>query len=242
MPPLPSCTKLPRSDSSEPNPTVSTPSIVTVEPSACVRASAIAIGPGVGVAVGVGVGTAVGTGVGAGVGVGVGVGVGSAVGLGLGLGGEGAGTGGDVDGPGDNAGVGVGVGLGVGVGAAARFCGTGALFTVQSARLLFVSSPLPADPPGRRSRLEPATGAGAAVPSTNAFKASPQPSASSGAPPIGRKTSVPPVPARPPLKLVSASAAYVPLPLASSRWRPGASDIEVDQVALRVIVEPLAVT
>ena len=45
----------------------------------------------------------------------------------------------------------------------------------QSAPLSFVSVPFPASPPGRRSRLEPAGGAGAALPSTNAFVASPQP-------------------------------------------------------------------
>jgi hypothetical protein len=155
----------------------------------------------------------------------VGVGVGTAVGLGVGA----------------IVGVGVGEDPGPGVGAAARFCGDGAA-TTKSAALSFVSVPLPADPPGRRSRLELAAGAGAAAPSTNAFVASPQPTASIGVPPIGRSTIAPPVAANPPEYVASASGATTPAALAMSRWRPAASTVLAGHDALRVIVEPVEVT
>ena len=57
---------------------------------------------------------------------------------------------------------GVPVGTGAGTGGAARFWGFGEAWTKKSATLSFVSLVLPAMPPGRRSRLEPAAGAGAA--------------------------------------------------------------------------------
>jgi hypothetical protein len=109
-----------------------------------VRAAAIATIEGVGSGVAVGSGEDVGSGVGTGVGsaVGVGTGVGTAVAVGSGVGDvPGSGTAGEVD-P----------------------CGPGMDDTNQSATLSFVSMPLPSDPPGRRSRLDSAGGAGDGVP------------------------------------------------------------------------------
>ena len=88
-------------------------------------------------------------------------------------------------------GVGTGVGTGVGDGRRARtpparrrrrgqVLRASASRPTKSAAFTFVSVPLPADPPGSRSRLDPAGGAGAAVPSTNAFVASPHATASIG--------------------------------------------------------------
>ena len=70
---------------------------------------------------------------------------------------------------------GVGLGLPPAPGSPARPGSAGlGVATAKSAAFTFVSVPLPADPPGSRSMLDPAGGAGAAVPSTNAFVASPQ--------------------------------------------------------------------
>ncbi len=68
-----------------------------------------------------------------------------------------------------------------------------------------MSEPLPAEPPGLRSRLDPADGADAAVLSTNAFVASPQPIASIAAPPTTRSATAPPVAAKPPEYVASAT-------------------------------------
>jgi hypothetical protein len=210
---------------------VSTPATATLDPRGRVRAAAIEIegvgvgvGTGVGSGVGVGVGVGVGAGVGAGVGVGVGAGVGAGVGVGVGLG----------EGEAD--------GAGAGVGGAARFCGTGASWTNQSAALSFVSIPFPSLPPGRRSSDPFGGGAAAGDPSTNPFEASPQPTASTGAPPIGRRTSVPPVAASPPLYVASAMAAKAPTPFATRRCWPGARRSGPLQATFRVTVPPVAVT
>ena len=130
------------------------------------------VGAGLGVSVGAGVGAGDGDGVGVGVSVGVGVAVGVGVGVGVAAGvAEAVGVGVDV-GAGVKAGVGAGVGVGSGVGDGLglelgvgpgpgtggddRFCGWGDPTTSQSAPLSFVSTTFPADPPGRRSRLDPA--------------------------------------------------------------------------------------
>jgi hypothetical protein len=70
-----------------------------------------------------------------------------------------------------------------GVGDESSDCGTGFGWTSQSARLSFVSSRLPSVPPGRRSMLDRAAGAGAGEPSTNEFAALPQPTESTTVPP-----------------------------------------------------------
>ena len=119
--------------------------------------------------------------------VGLGVGVGAGVGLGT------------DDGVGVGVSVGVGLGPGAGTAGAAPFCGDGAPCTKKSSALSFVSMPLPALAPGRRSRLEPADGAVVGVPSTKGFSASPHPTASIGVPPTARSTIAPPVAASPPL-------------------------------------------
>jgi len=217
------------------------------------------VGFGLGVGVGVGVGAGVGVGVGAGVeagdGVGVGVGVGAGVGVGVGVGaGVGAGVeAGDGDGVGNGVGLGVGVACGVadadgegdgpeaGVGAAARFCGVGDVRTTKSSEFSFVSVPFPSAPPGSRSMLDPAAGAGATVPSTNAFVASPQPTASIGVPPIGRSTIAPPVAANPPLYVASATEAKTPAEFAIRRCRPGSRIVAEDHDAFRVTVLPVDV-
>jgi hypothetical protein len=129
----------------------------------------------------------------------------AAVGLGIATEGDAAG----LDGTGDA--------LATGTAAAERFCGDGRTWTNQSAALSFVSTPFPAAPPGRRSMLDEAAGAGADAPSTNALAASPQPKASIGVPPTGRRTTAPPVAARPPEYVVSAVDAYAPAALAMSR-------------------------
>ena len=108
------------------------------------------------------------------------------------------------DGLADGGRLGDDVAVGAGTGGAARFCALGAALTSQSGALSFVSMTLPPMPPGFRSILERAAGAGAAVPSTNPLVASPQPSASIGAPPTTRRASAPPVAARPPLYEASA--------------------------------------
>src|SRR5688500_2746156 len=111
--------------------------MVANDPSARARAEAIELAVGDGL--GVGPGVPVGTGVAVGVGVGSGVAVGS--GIGVGLGDVGSGTGGEP-----------------------LFCGSGTLWRVKSAALSSVSIVEPDGPPGSRSRLAPAAGAGAARP------------------------------------------------------------------------------
>ena len=141
-------------------------------------------------------------------------------------------------------GVGVGVGVGVGTGAiagtggAARPCGDGTAWTNQSTEPSFVSHPLPSTPPGARSRLDPAAGAGAGEPSTRSFVASPQPTESITAPPTTRSATVPPVAANPPEYVASATAAYAPAAFASRIRFPGSRIVETDQVPLRVTVDP----
>ncbi len=198
----------------------------------------VGVGVGVGLGVGVGVGLGVTTGVGVGLGVGMGVGVGVGVGVGLGVTtgvGEGVAAGG--------VGVGVGVGPGLpGTVGEARFCGFGSGWTSQSARFTLVSTPFPAVPPGDRSRLDPAAGAGAAAPSTKPFTASPHPIASTTAPPTTRMARAPPLAANPPAYVRSAPGATVPAALAMSTRRPAPSSDGLVQVALRVTVEPDEVT
>jgi hypothetical protein len=213
------------------------------------------MGVGVGVGVAAGAGVDVGTGVGDCVGVGAGVGdvvaEGVAVGVGLGVWvptGVGVGAGVAV-GVGVTVGTGVGVGATDGVGvapppgtaAASRPCGDGAPWTNQSVALSFVSVPLPARPPGERSMLEPVGGAETAVPSTNELLASPHPTASIGVPPTARSTIAPPVAANPLEYVASAMDAYTPAELAIRTRLPGPRIVAVDQVALRVTVEPVAV-
>ncbi len=207
-------------------------------------AVAVGVGDGVGVGVGEGdgVGLAVGVGEGVGPGLGVGLGVVLAVGVGVGVGVGGGLAVGVAVGDGAGLDVGLGVGLPTGIGAAARFCGFGDPWTRKSAALSFESIPLPAAPPGRRSPLEPAAGAGMAVVSTKAFVASPQPTASIGAPPIGRSTNAPPVAANPPEYVTSAVAAKMPAVLAMRMCWPAPSGWVAAQVALRVTVEPVDVT
>jgi hypothetical protein len=106
-----------------------------------------------------------------------------------------------------NVGVGVGVGFGVTDGADPNGWGVGLDWTNQSAALSLVSTPLPADPPGRRSMLDFAGGAGAAAPSTNELVAVPQPTASITSPSIRLRTTVPPSAPRPPEYVASAGDA-----------------------------------
>src|SRR5262245_44837562 len=101
--------------------------------------------------------------------------------------------------------------------------------------------PLPAAPPGLRSRLDPAAGGGPAAPSTNELDASPQLSESMTVPPRVRRTRLPPVEAKPPEYSPSAPLAHLPAEFASSKRRCAGSVRDV-QVCLRVTVEPLDVT
>jgi hypothetical protein len=204
---------------------------------------AVGVGLGVGIRLGVGVDVGVGAGVAAGVGVGGGVGAGVGVAVGAGV----------ADGEGVGIRVGVGVATGVadadgegdgpegGVGVAARFCGVGDVRTAKSSEFSLVSVPFPSAPPGSRSMLEPAAGAGATVPSTNEFVASPQPTASIGVPPIGRSAIAPPVAANPPLYVASATGAKTPAVFAISRCRPGSRIVATVQEAFRVTVLPVDV-
>ena len=198
-------------------------------------------------AVGVGVGVAAGVGAGVGVGVGVGPSVsrsasGSASASGVAVGvGVGVGVG---DRRGRRVGVGVGVGVGTGVGpgpgtgAADIDCGEGTAWTIQSATLSFVSIPLPAEPPGNRSRLEPAGGAGAAAsldepvgriaPADRIDDARRRPAARPRRPsPRTRSRTSDRRPAR-----------RRPAAFAMRTRRPGGSSVDAVQVALRVTVEP----
>ncbi len=173
---------------------------------------------------------------GSGVGVGFGVGVGSAVGVVVGSGV------GDAVGSGVGVGTGVGVGSGVAPGTAGEpvFCGFG-VATNQSSAFSFVSTPFPPAPPGRRSRLDDAGGAGATVPSTKAFVASPQPTASTTDPPTTRNAIAPPVAAKPPVYVASPSPTNDPMLFAIRKRRPGSRTVDDDHVALRVTVDPLDV-
>src|SRR5664280_1643908 len=119
---------------------------------------------------------------------------------------------------------------------------TGLGCTSQSAPLSLVSSQLPSAPPGRRSMLARAGGAGATEPSTNEFVAVPQPTASTTDPPTYLRTREPPSAAMPLEYVTSASGPYIPAPLATRRCCPGASGNGDVKLALRVIVDPEAVT
>jgi len=207
---------------------------------ASARSSARASSLGAGVAVGAGDGESLGIGVGVGESVAVGVALGTTVGIGVGVA---VGTGlGDGVGAAVGAADGVGLGPGAGTGGADSDCGFGDAWPNQSAALLLVSIVLPARPPGRRSRLDDAAGAAAAVPSTNTFVASPHPSESIGAPPIVRRTTAPPVAANPPLYVRSATGAKIPEVFAMSRCLPGARSCVAAHEAFRVIVPPVEVT
>ena len=213
IPPVASWRNPTRAASRAPRSVVRVPATRTIVPSGCVRASAIdivstgaAVGVGTGVRVGVGtaslgmgvgIGDWVGIALGTVVGVAIGVAIGVAVGVGTASLGKGVGIG-DWDGPGTTP--------GSGAGSAARFCGFG-IAIEKSARLSFESVPLPRAPPGRRSTLEPAMGAGKVEPSTKAFVASPHATASTGRPPITRRTTAPPVADRPPEYVASAIGA-----------------------------------
>jgi hypothetical protein len=132
--------------------------------------------------------------------------------------------------------------VGAGTGAEASDCGTGFDRTTQSEALLLVSSQLPDVPPGRRSRLDWAGGAGATAPSTNELLAVPQLTASITSPPTCRSASEPPSLASPPVYVASASGPYTPAELATRRCAPGASGTGDEKAALRVVVAPDAVT
>ena len=137
--------------------------------------------------------------------------------------------------------VGPGVAPGDGMSGEARFCGPGDALANQSIELSLVSDAFPAFPPGRRSRLDDAGGAGATVPSTKAFVASPHPIASTTAPPTTRSATAPPVAAKPPVKEASPRPTNEPAPLTTRiRW-PDARMVDTVHVALRVTVEPLDV-
>jgi hypothetical protein len=121
----------------------------------------------------------VGSGVGGDVSVALGDGVGAAVDVGLG-------------------GVGTTLGVAAGTGSDAVDWATGLEFIHVSATLSFVSTALPAAPPGRRSRLHVAAGVRPGVPSTNELDASPQLNESMTLPPTARSTRLPPVALKPP--------------------------------------------
>ena len=112
-----------------------------------------------------------------------------------------------------------------GTGGADIACGDGLAWTIQSATFTFVSVVLPAEPPGSRSRLEPAAGAGAGAPSTNALVASPHPTASITSPPTTRRAIAPPVAANPLEYVRSAPGANRPAAFAMSTRRPGWSEV-----------------
>jgi hypothetical protein len=155
-----------------------TPSMVASDPSGSARAWAIVIGEGVGDGVGTGVGEGVGLGVAEGDGEGVSDGVGDdetdadgeglALTLGIGV----------TDGDGEDVVLAVGEGVGGTMGGAAAFCGSGSARTTKSTTFEFVSWPDPFAPPGSRSRLELAAGAGAGAPSNQVLAAVPHPTAS----------------------------------------------------------------
>jgi hypothetical protein len=160
----------------------------------------------VGLGVGVGEGVGVGVGIGEGVGLGLAVGVALAVALGVLLGlaenealGEADGLD-ETDALADALGEALGLGLsvGAGTGADAMFCGLGPARVVKSTRFRSVSWPDPALPPGSRSRLLPAGGAGAGGVSSQVLVAVPQPTASTAvAAPCTRSATLPPAAASP---------------------------------------------
>jgi hypothetical protein len=95
--------------------------------------------------------------------------------------------------------VGAGELVGAGTGVEMSDCGTGFGCTAQSEVLSFESTQLPSMPPGRRSRLDRAGGAGTTEPSTYELVAVPQPTASITVPATYRRASDPPSLARPPV-------------------------------------------
>jgi hypothetical protein len=138
--------------------------------------------------------------------------------------------------------VGAGVGVGIGAGVEASDWGTGLDWTNQSDLLSLVSCVLPADPPGSRSMLDFAGGAGAAEPSTYALAAVPQPTVSTTVPSARRSATAPPSAASPPEYVASASGAYIPTELATSKCPPGTTGRGEAKTVLRVIVAPEALT
>jgi len=196
--------------------------------------SGIEIGAGVGPSVDSGEAVAVDSGVPSGAGDEANVGVGCSV--------PGSVAGGLADAVAVGTPTGEGEAVGPGAGEEARDCGTGFGWMNQSERLSFVSRVLPARPPGRRSRLDFAGGAGATAPSTNEFVAVPHPTASITVPSRWRKATAPPSAASPPEYVASARGPYMPVALATSRCCPGASGSGAEKRALRVTVEPDAVT
>src|SRR5687768_1289709 len=128
--------------------------MVTALPSSAARATEMSTGSAPGVGLGLGLGVALIPGLGLDVALGDGLAVALTVGIGVELGGN------------DTKGVAVGDGSsGLGVGADARFWGSGTARSAKSVALSSVSCVEPRPPPGRRSMLEPAAGAGALLPS-----------------------------------------------------------------------------
>jgi hypothetical protein len=157
----------------------------------------VAVAEAIGLGVPVGLGVAVAEAIELGVPVGLGVAVAEAIGLGSGV----------VVSSGVVVGTEVGavscesvegVAEGPGTGLEASDCGMGLGWMNQSTRLLFVSWVLPPDPPGRRSMLDFAGGAGATDPSTYPFVAVPHPTPSMTAPSTWRSATAPPSAASPP--------------------------------------------
>ncbi len=139
------------------------------------------------------------------------------------------------------------VGVGVvpgdhGTGGSASAWGSGLAWTNQSRLSSLVSMPLPSGPPGSRSRLEPAGGAGAGDPSTKPLAAVPQAIESMTVPSPARSATAPPAAASPPLYVASAPLAKLPAASANRRCWPGSNGVGVVQAALRVTVPPVAVT
>jgi hypothetical protein len=151
-------------------------------------AKVVGVAKGVGLAEAPGVSDALADGVADGVGESVGGGVKLGEGNSLGV----------AEGDGDPLGVAETEGDGEAIGAAAAFCGSGAVRVTKSPMLSLVSCPEPAEPPGNRSRLDPAVGARAGVPSSQVLVAVPQPSASIAVvAPWMRSATLPLVAARP---------------------------------------------
>jgi hypothetical protein len=142
-------------------------------------------------------------------------------------------------------GIGVGLGdVGSGTGGEPLFCGSGTLRRVKSAALSSVSIVEPDGPPGSRSRLAPAAGAGAAKPSSQVLAAVPQPTASMAvAAPCIRIATLPPVDAMPLAYTASAMEAKTPSSFATSTCPPGGtSGAPTAQAARRLTVAPVAET
>ena len=195
MPPVSSTSATRTGEPRRPASAATTPRMRAEAPIGRARASTISTAPSVGDGLDVGVADGAG-GADAGGEADGGPGVGQTSGVQVGFGdalGSGVPLGAAVD-----VGVEDGDGVWTGDGGAARFCGDGVAWMSRSSVLSFVSVVFPDGPPGRRSRLDPAAGAGAGVPSTNAFVASPQPIASIGEPPVTRNATAPPVEAKPP--------------------------------------------